>query len=83
MKNPIKEMTDKFYNSNYISHIPKIVNKIEKEPIGLNKDYEKIIEKEYYRIMIDSKKNEVINFLEMKLDLKKAIKQLYLPEKYL
>ena len=82
MKNPIKELTDKFYNSNYISHIPKIVEKIKKEPIGLNKDYEKIIEKEFYRIMIDSKKSEVKNFLETKLDLREEIKKLYLTDKY-
>ena len=78
MKKPFKEICDRYYNSNSRSHVPDIAENLKNKPFGLTFDPEGIILKKYYEIMIDSKNEEVFNFLSKDLNLKEEIKHLYL-----
>ena len=78
MKKPFKEICDSYYNSNSRSHVPVIAENLKNQPFGLKIDPEGIILKKYYEIMIDSKNEEVFNFLSKDLNLKEEIKNLYL-----
>ena len=82
MKNPIQEISDNYYNSNSISHVPKIVESNKKIPIGLNKDIISEIAKEYCKLMINSKNKKILNFFINYLDIKNEIRDLYFKNKY-
>ena len=78
MKMPIKEITEKYYESNTTSHIPKIIKIIKTMPFGIIGNPEKEIAKIFYDIMFKSKNPEIIKFMEEKLHIISAIKRLYL-----
>ena len=78
MRMPFKEIVDRYYNSNSRSHVPEIVNYFKRQPYGLNPDPAGKILKKYYEIMIDSKQEEVLNFLSNTLNLNNEINTLYL-----
>ena len=69
MKIPIKEITEKYYESNTTSHIPKIIKIIKTMAFGLIGNPEKEIAKIFYDIMFKSKNQEIIKFMEEKLDI--------------
>ena len=77
MKNPISEISEKYYNSNILSHVPEIVNIVNRKPFGLLKDPIGDISKRFYQIIIDSKSDNVFNFINEKLNIRKEIDTLY------
>ena len=78
MKMPIKDIKEKYYESNTTSHIPKIIKIIKTMAFGLIGNPEKEIAKIFYDIMFKSKNPEIIKFMEEKLHIISAIKRLYL-----
>lgn len=78
MKMPIKEINEKYYESNTTSHIPKIIKIIKTMAFGLIGNPEKEIAKIFYDVMFKSKNPEIIKFMEEKLHIISAIKRLYL-----
>ena len=78
MRKPFQEICDKYYHSNSRSHVPDIANNLKKRPYGFISDPENEILKKYYEIMIDSKQENILNFLANTLNLKNEIKALYL-----
>jgi hypothetical protein len=77
MRKPISEIAEKYYNSNILSHVPKIVSIVNGTPFGLLKDPVGEISKRFYQIIIDSKSNNVFNFIQEKLNIKVEIRNLY------
>ena len=82
MKIPIEEMTKNYYDSNIISHVPKIVDIFRRQPFGLNGDPAEDIAKRFFNITIKSKDNNVLIFMKEHLFLKKEIEKLYLNYPY-
>ena len=78
MKMPIKEINEKYYESNTTSHIPKIIKIIKTMLFGMIGNPDKEIAKIFYDIMFKSKNPEIIKFMEEKLHIISAIKRLYL-----
>ena len=83
MKDPIKDICDKYYKSNFIIDIPDIINILKGLPIGPKNDYPEEIAKKFYNIMINSKKEKekVLNFLIEDLNIKDKINEIYFPNK--
>ena len=83
MKDPIKDICDKYYKSNFTAHIPDIINILKGLPIGLKNDYPEEIAKKFYNIMINSRKEKqkVLNFLIEELNIKDKINEIYFPNK--
>ena len=77
MRKPISEIAEKYYNSNILSHVPKIVSIVNGTPFGLLKDPVGEISKRFYQIIIDSKSNKVFNFIQEKLNIKVEIPNVY------
>ena len=78
MKKPISEIKDKYYNANKKSHVPNIVNIIRDGPFGLMGDPSEEIALKYYNIIINSKNNDVFDFIKNKLNIIEEIKKLYI-----
>ena len=78
MKKPLREICEKYYNSNIRSHVPDIAKIVQQQPIGLKNDPAGIILKKFYQVMIDSKQAEVLNFLSNQLNIREEINNLYL-----
>ena len=83
MKDPIKDICDKYYKSNFIIDIPDIINILKGLPIGPKNDYPEEIVKKFYNIMINTRneKEKVLNFLIEDLDIKDKINEIYFPNK--
>jgi hypothetical protein len=83
MKDPIKDICDKYYKSNFIIDIPDIINILKGLPIGPKNDYPEEIAKKFYNIMINSRneKENVLNFLIEELNIKDKINEIYFPNK--
>ena len=83
MKDPIKDICDKYYKSNFIIDIPDIINILKGLPIGPKNDYTEEIAKKFYNIMINSRneKENVLNFLIEELNIKDKINEIYFPNK--
>lgn len=81
MKDPIKDICDKYYKSNFIIDIPDIINILKGLPIGPKNDYTEEIAKKFYNIMINSRneKENVLNFLIEELNIKDKINEIYFP----
>ena len=77
MKKPIAEIAKGYYNSNILSHVPNIVTIILGQPFGLLKDPVGDISKKYYNITVESKGEEVFDFIQKKLNIKNEIEKLY------
>ena len=77
MRKPISEIAEKYYYSNILSHVPKIVSIINGKPFGMLKDLIGDVSKRFYKIIIDSKSDDVFNFIQDKLNIKKEIDTLY------
>ena len=77
MKKPIKDISEKYYDSNEISHVPKIVNILKNLPIGLKGDPAENVAKRFYKIIVESKDSNVFQFMKDNLSLKKEIDSLY------
>ena len=77
MRKPISEIAEKYYYSNILSHVPKIVSIINGKPFGMLKDLIGDVSKRFYKIIIDSKSDDVFNFIQDKLNIKKEIDNLY------
>ena len=77
MRNPLREINDKYSSSNTISHTPKIIQKYREQPFGLEEEPVENVAKIYYEIMIESKGENVYSFLKEKLNLEEEIKNLY------
>jgi len=78
MKEPIKIIIENYYSSNSKSHVPQIVKIIRGKPFGLVGDPAGEIAKRYFKIMINSTDNNVIDFITKKLSIKKEINEIYL-----
>ena len=78
MKKPIQEISYKYYHSNTRSHVPDVANTMKDIPFGLISDPAGVILNKYYQIMVDSKKEGVLNFLSNTLKIKNEINNLYL-----
>ena len=83
MKDPIKDICDKYYKSNFIIDIPDIINILKGLPIGPKNDYPEEIAKKFYNIMINTRneKEKVLYFLIEDLDIKDKINEIYFPNK--
>ncbi len=81
MQGAINDLREKYYNSNNLSHVPSHVQSIKKMPYGLVVDPEGSIAKKYYKIMIQSKDDRILNFMINHLNIKKEIKSIYLDKK--
>lgn len=78
MRKPIQEISFKYYHSNTRSHVPNVANNIKNKPFGLISDPAGVILNKYYDIMVDSKHEQVLNFLSNSLNIKNEIRNLYL-----
>ena len=81
MQRAIDELKEKYYNSNILSHVPDYVQSIQEKPYGLISDPEGRIAKKYYKIMIESKDERVLDFMINHLYIKKEIKSIYFDKK--
>jgi len=77
MKNPFKEICNRYYGANIRSHVPDLAKKIKEQPVGFNQVPAEAILKNYCNVMIDSKNDQVIDFLTKELNITKKIKNLY------
>ena len=81
MKIPINDIIDKYYDSNIISHVPKMVSSLFERPYGISENNELIIQKDYFRIL-SIKNEEVEKFIINELNLINEIKQIYFTKSY-
>ena len=77
MKNPFKEICNRYYGANIRSHVPDLAKKIKEQPVGFNQVPAEAILKNYCNVMIDSKNDQVIDFLTKELNIIGKIKNLY------
>lgn len=78
MKEPIKNMAQKLYYSNYISHTPDILQKMNNNPYGLGSDInKKDIIRKYYDLIVKSKEKSVVDFLKEKLNIENEVEKIY------
>ena len=78
MWKPNQEISYKYYHSNTRSHVPDVANTMKNIPLGLISDPAGMILNKYYQTMVDSKHEEVLNFLSNTLNIKNEINSLYL-----
>ena len=81
MEKPIQEISEKYYNSNNISHVPTIVENMKKNPYGILDLSNKDVAKKFYDIMVNSKNDNVFSFLIQELNIEKEIDSIYLLKK--
>ena len=77
MKKPIKEISDKYYDSNSISHVPKLVDLFRKLPIGLKEKPTEKVAKTFINLMVNSIDENVTNFIKNQLNLYEEIDEVY------
>ena len=77
MKNPFKEICNRYNEANIRSHVPDLAIKIKEQPVGFNQVPAEAILKNYCNVMIDSKNDQVIDFLTKELNIIGKIKNLY------
>ena len=77
MKKPIEEMSTKYYKSNSISRIPKIVYLFKKLPIELKEKPTEKVAKSFLNLMINSADDKVTKFVKNELNLNGEINEIY------
>ena len=77
MKKPIEEMSTKYYKSNSISRIPKIVYFFKKLPIELKEKPTEKVAKSFLNLMINSTDDKVTKFVKNELNLNGVINEIY------
>ena len=77
MKKPIEEMSTKYYKSNSISRIPKIVYLFKKLPIELKEKPTEKVAKSFLNLMINSTDDKVTKFVKNELNLNGEINEIY------